>query len=130
MWRTWSLATALLALSLPSHAQPASGAATPSPTPAAKWAQPPSAAAVDIAYPERAANFGVSGQATVNCLALAGGKLTDCRIVSETPSGADFGRAAVTLAPHGTIVTDYNGVSLVGKRIETTIGFIARRRGD
>jgi hypothetical protein len=49
-------------------------------------------------YPDRAARMGVSGYATLDCVALASGALTSCLIDEEFPMGFGFGPAALTMA--------------------------------
>lgn len=38
------------------------------------------------------------GQVTLECMVRPDGNLRDCRVVSETPRGAGFGRAALSAA--------------------------------
>ena len=63
-----------------------------------KWLSQPSAEEMSRFYPDRAIDLDLSGQATLFCSVVASGKLTDCRVVSETPAGAKFGDAALKLA--------------------------------
>ncbi|MBW8815351.1 MAG: TonB family protein [Caulobacterales bacterium] len=49
-------------------------------------------------YPERAAWKRVEGQAVVNCAVSSSGRLSDCRVLNETPGGWGFGQAAVVMA--------------------------------
>lgn len=61
------------------------------------WASRPSAAQMTRAYPNRAAEDGVSGSANLSCVVRIDGGLTACRIAGETPNGQGFGRAAMSL---------------------------------
>jgi len=61
------------------------------------WASRPSAAQMARAYPNRAAENGVSGAASLSCVVRVDGGLTGCRIAGETPAGQGFGRAAMSL---------------------------------
>jgi len=63
-----------------------------------KWLSQPSAEEMSRFYPDRAIDLNLTGQATLFCSVVASGKLTDCRVVSETPAGAKFGDAALKLA--------------------------------
>ena len=62
------------------------------------WAARPSAAQMARAYPARAADRGLAGAVGLSCAVRADGVLTACRVASETPAGAGFGRAAMGLA--------------------------------
>jgi len=59
---------------------------------------PPSAAQVQAAYPARALDNQIEGDASMDCLVTADGKLAGCRIASENPAGFGFGQAALDLA--------------------------------
>jgi protein TonB len=63
-----------------------------------KWLSQPSADEMSRFYPDHAIDLGLSGQASLFCSVVASGKLTDCRVVSETPAGAKFSDAALKLA--------------------------------
>jgi protein TonB len=63
-----------------------------------KWLSRPSAEELSRYYPERAIDQGLTGQATLFCGVVASGKLSDCRVIDETPAGAKFGDAALKLA--------------------------------
>jgi len=63
-----------------------------------KWLSRPSADEMSRFYPDHAIDLGLTGEATLFCGVVASGKLTDCRVISETPAGAKFGDAALKLA--------------------------------
>lgn len=46
-------------------------------------------------YPTTAHRAGIEGKAVVDCAVASDGLLSDCRVVSETPAGFNFGTAAV-----------------------------------
>jgi protein TonB len=79
-------------------------ATTPAPDPRPSvitnpsWARMPSGDQMARAYPSRAIDQNVSGLATLRCQVTANGGLTGCAVVSETPGGYNFGRAAVSLS--------------------------------
>jgi protein TonB len=62
------------------------------------WVSRPSAAEMARFYPARAIDENLAGQAVLSCPVTAAGRLIGCRIVSETPTGAGFGEAAVKLS--------------------------------
>lgn len=63
------------------------------------WLAAPTYAEVAAAYPERARERKVGGQATMRCEFKADGRLDDCSVLGETPRGLGFGWAARTLVP-------------------------------
>jgi len=60
------------------------------------WAQTPSADALGRAYPQAAR--GRSGTVQIKCQLNAEGRLVDCAVATESPTGAGFGEAALKLA--------------------------------
>jgi TonB family protein len=50
-------------------------------------------------YPELANDLDLGGFARINCRVSAYGLVERCRVVSESPPGLGFGRAALRLAP-------------------------------
>jgi protein TonB len=50
------------------------------------------------AYPDRALRNQVTGSATLRCLVRIDGGLSGCSVLSETPGGQGFGRAAMSLS--------------------------------
>lgn len=64
------------------------------------WSRQPSAEQMTRAYPSRAISGGVAGSASLNCLVLPNGSVTDCNVTRETPGGYGFGRAAEGLSRH------------------------------
>lgn len=58
-----------------------------------QWARLPLATAED--FPARALEREISGSAVVSCTSQADGSVANCRVVSETPTGLGFGRAAI-----------------------------------
>lgn len=63
-----------------------------------QWVRRPSAEQLLAAYPDRAIDREVSGRATLSCGVLADGSMTGCSVISETPGGYGFGRAALSLS--------------------------------
>ncbi|MGZ9113198.1 MAG: energy transducer TonB [Brevundimonas sp.] len=60
------------------------------------WSRQPSADQMMDAYPKRALQAGIEGSASLNCLVLPTGAVTDCNVTRE--SGDGFGRAAQSLS--------------------------------
>ncbi|MDP2118031.1 MAG: TonB family protein, partial [Brevundimonas sp.] len=71
-------------------------------------------------YPERAASRGLSQVATVrvSCALLPNASLTDCRTVSEDPSGYGFGAAALAAARRSRVTPGTVDGAAVGARVE------------
>jgi TonB family protein len=63
----------------------------------------PSDAQVQAAYPPRALDNGVQGGAVIECVVGAGGKLAECHVFDENPTGFGFGQAALDLAADFTM---------------------------
>lgn len=64
------------------------------------WSRQPSAEQMMRAYPQRAVMANVDGAASLNCLVLPSGAVTDCNVTRETPGGYGFGRSAQSLSRH------------------------------
>lgn len=78
----------------PARPQPPAVITSPS------WSRQPSADQLMRAYPQRAITARVAGSASLNCLVLPTGAVTDCNVSRETPGGYGFGRAAQGLSRH------------------------------
>lgn len=103
-------------------------AAEPAPRPASvirnpSWARQPSAEQMMRAYPERAVAAGVPGSASLNCLVLANGGVTDCTVTRETPGGYGFGRAAQSLSRHFRINPRTVDGAAEGSRVAINLRF-------
>jgi periplasmic protein TonB len=79
---------------------------TPKPTPRPavitnpEWLSRPSAAEFARVYPEQAAREGIGGLVSLSCEVAVNGAVTACDVVSESPGGYGFSRAALSLTPH------------------------------
>lgn len=62
------------------------------------WLERPSGDDMAAFYPARAARREISGKVTMVCQVKADGRLANCRITHETPTGEQFGQAALRLA--------------------------------
>ncbi len=63
-----------------------------------EWLTRPSAAQVAGAYPEDAAREGLGGVVVLACDITVAGGVGPCNVVSESPSGYGFGKAALSLS--------------------------------
>ena len=76
-------------------------------------------------YPVAAQRALVRGTATVNCLATADRKITDCNIASEAPGGWGFGAAALELSALMKVKpTAPLGPIAQGARLDIPIAFV------
>jgi len=76
------------------------------------------------AYPAQAAQSGLSGSAQVRCAATAAGSLENCAVVAETPTGAGFGAAALSLMGGMELrPTSQSGQLIAGKSVLVPIKF-------
>lgn len=62
------------------------------------WREAPTYAEVVAAYPAKARSQGVGGNATLDCILKADGRLRGCSVLGETPNGMGFGAAATSLS--------------------------------
>jgi len=65
-----------------------------------EWLSRPNAAQFARAYPELAAREGVGGLVSLSCEVAVNGAVTACDVLSESPGGYGFSRAALSLTPH------------------------------
>ncbi len=85
----------------------------------AVWARP-----IIPEFPELAASRGVeNGEVAVGCAIAAGGLLDECRILSETPQGAGFGRSALRSAERSRVELPDDEGSVIGKVVTFTVRF-------
>lgn len=63
----------------------------------ADWLKKPTAEEMMAVWPSKALKTGQGGKATISCKVTVQGALTLCRVLSESPTGAGFGGAALAL---------------------------------
>lgn len=89
-----------------------------------QWVRRPSAEQLLAAYPDRALEREISGRATLTCGVRADGSMTGCSVVSETPAGAGFGRAALSLSRSFRLSPrTVDGAIVEGARVSIPIAF-------
>lgn len=64
-----------------------------------EWRRRPTPESLRAVWPTEAWKRGRDGRATINCLVAPSGSLYDCAVLSESPSGENFGVAAIALTP-------------------------------
>lgn len=75
-------------------------------------------------YPKKALSEGLSGGAVVECRVTSKGRMSGCKIVSETPPGYDFGEAVTKLAYFFQIApTDGDGAPTVGRPVRISLNY-------
>lgn len=73
----------------------------------------------------------MTGEVTLACVAAAGGKLADCKVMKETPVGQGFGEAALAMVAYEKIKPkDEAGASVVGRPVRTSFTFLAPGDAD
>ena len=87
------------------------------------WSRQPSAEQMKRAYPERATTAGVTGSASLNCLVLPSGAVTDCNVLRETPGGYGFGRAAQGLSRYFRVNPRTVNGAAEGSRVNINLRF-------
>jgi protein TonB len=87
------------------------------------WSRQPSADQMTRAYPDRAIAADVAGSASLNCLVLPSGAVTDCNVLRETPGGYGFGRAAQGLSRHFRVNPRTVNGAAEGSRVNINLRF-------
>lgn len=100
----------------------------PAPTPPAvitspSWSRQPTSEQLMRAYPQRAIAADVAGSASLNCLVLPSGAVTDCNVTRETPGGYGFGRAAQSLSRYFRVNPRTVNGAAEGSRVSMNLRF-------
>jgi TonB family protein len=90
----------------------------------AVWLKRPSAEDILGVWPVGALRKGLGGRATISCTVTLQGALRDCRVVSESPQGAGFGGAAMSLTPQLLLKPALVNGAPVESRVELPVRFI------
>jgi protein TonB len=92
------------------------------------WTQRPTTRRISDLYPRSALNDGVGGRVVMECRVL-GDLSVSCSVVSETPSGVGFGRAALSASSsYRARPTLSDGSSAVGSTTRIAVNFQAPQR--
>lgn len=92
------------------------------------WTQRPTARRISDLYPRSALNDGVGGRVVMECR-VQGDLSVSCSVVSETPSGNGFGRAALSASSsYRARPTLSDGTSAVGSTTRIAVNFQAPQR--
>lgn len=62
------------------------------------WLEKPTVDDMEWAYPAHAERHGIEGKAVIKCQVGPDGRLGNCQVISEAPTGEDFGVAAIALS--------------------------------
>jgi protein TonB len=89
------------------------------------WSQRPTPRRISDLYPRSALNDGVGGRVVLDCRVL-GDLSVSCTVASETPSGAGFGRAALSASnSYRARATLSDGSSAIGSSTRIAVNFQA-----
>jgi len=102
-----------VSVQLPFVFDPVMMAASPPIVGKAQWVGLPTAEETSAAF--GALKVEGTARAKLSCTVVQGGAVTDCKVVDETPAGAGFGAAALSLTPHFRLTTwTVEGLPTVG----------------
>lgn len=89
------------------------------------WTALPQPADLKAVFPKAAVAAGVTtARSVVNCEVVAGGGLTDCKVVSEDPAGLGFGASTVALTASFRVgIWTAEGLPAVGGRVRIPVRY-------
>lgn len=110
----------LVCLALPVLAQEARGKVIQQPD----WLERPKYEVLAEAYPKLAMALNIEGRATISCRVTAEGKVADCKVLSDSPTGLGFGEAALSLTPTFKMIPKkVDGQSVDGGTVQIPLHF-------
>lgn len=78
-------------------------------------------------FPTAALRTGVeAGTVVMQCIVGTGGEFDVCRVVSEVPTGADFGKEAIKVAKSARVQLSPNDTASIGRVVQFTMRFATR----
>jgi TonB family protein len=90
-----------------------------------RWTALPTGEQMISAFPDsRASTKASTVRVKLSCLIVAGGKMEDCKVLSEDPAGEGFGAAAVGVSKYFEVSTwSEQGLPTVGGRVQIPIRY-------
>jgi len=110
---SWIAAIAVLTSTVPAKAADS----------VAGWVRLPTDAETGQAWPTRGPHTALGGQARILCVLTAEAVLRDCRVIFETPPGAGFGAAAMSLIPRFHLKPATHEGAPVGSSVVIPVAF-------
>ncbi len=89
-----------------------------------RWLEQPDGGIFARFIPQRALEAGQTGRVGLDCAVNGSGRLENCRVSSETPTGCGFGSAALRVPPYFRMATtDLDGQPTPGRRVRFAVTF-------
>jgi len=88
-----------------------------------EWKRTPASDQFLHIYPERAAHDHVEGQAVIQCVVGADGRMSECQAIAESRHDYGFGKAALALTPLFVVGAHTCGGHFAGGTIDILINF-------
>lgn len=89
-----------------------------------RWLERPDGGTLARFIPRRALESGQTGRVGLDCAVNISGRLQDCRVSSEAPTGWGFGAAALRVPPYFRMATtDLDGEPTPGGRVRFAVTF-------
>lgn len=89
-----------------------------------RWLEQPDGGTFARFIPQRALETGQTGRVGLDCAVNGSGRLENCRVSSETPTGWGFGAAALRVPPYFRMATtDLDGQPTPGRRVRFAVTF-------
>ena len=125
--RDVTLGATMLAMTLALLLQAGTSASRPPPSNAdlPQWSRVPSAQEMAAAYPPGPRAENLAGSGVMDCTVGAAGELTACESVNESPGGAGFSAAALSLASRFQLpLKAPSGAAMAGRTVRVPIRWL------